>query len=170
ILEIDVNAPRAGCGEFGSETGLVVIDSSVEAKLILHVGALARSTRDADGSRARHLSELSDQRPNRSAGGGDHQGLARLGFADHVQAGISRKPRHAEHAEPCRDRGSPLVNLANARAIGNSVRSPSRLSQENGSLGILGATRCDNPRDRLTDHYIAYLNRLRIGLSVIHAA
>jgi hypothetical protein len=63
-----------------------------------------------------------------------------------------------------------LVNLANARAIGNRVRSPSSLSQDNVTLGIFGATRFDHPRDRLTDHYIADLKGLRIGLSVVHAA
>src|SRR5216684_925689 len=53
VLEIDVNAVRAGRRELCNEAGLVVIDHCVEAELILHVGALSRATRDPEHAEAR---------------------------------------------------------------------------------------------------------------------
>src|SRR5258708_38991854 len=50
ILEIDVNAFRAGILEFRGEIGIAVIEAIIEAELVLDVVALVLATGDADGA------------------------------------------------------------------------------------------------------------------------
>ena len=90
----------------------------------------------------------------------DYHGFAGLWFAD--QTGISRESRHAEAAQPRRNRRSSCLKFAQARAIGKRVRSPSGVSENYVTFGIIRIVRCDHSRDRLTNNYIADLKWLRI--------
>ena len=145
-----------------------VIDRSVETEFIFYEGAFLRPAGDTDRSRARNLRELAYERPHGAARRRDHHGLARLGLADHAHTAISREPGHPEHAETRADRRQRRVNLAQPRTFGERVRAPSGMREDEVAFRIARMLRRDHFRNRLTNHDIANLERLRIGFPVIH--
>jgi hypothetical protein len=60
----------------------MVIDRDIELELVLHIGAFRRPARYADRPGACELCKLADQRTDRPACRGDHDGFAGLRFAD----------------------------------------------------------------------------------------
>jgi len=66
-----------------------VIDGSVEAELVLGVGAFFGTTRDTDDAAALHLCDLSDRHSDRSAGARDDDRFTRLRATDIEQSEIS---------------------------------------------------------------------------------
>ena len=137
IFEIDVNPVRARVREPVREIGRAVIDGCVEPEFALNEGAFLRSTGDADRAGAGEAGQLADQRPDRSARRGDHDGLARLGLADDPHAGISGEAGHAEHPEPCCHRSIGRIDLVDTLAVGEAMGLPPRLRQDDLALGIV---------------------------------
>ena len=62
ILEIDVDALRAGVLELCGEIGITVIDAGIEAQLLDRVVAFFLPARDADRAQSFDLRDLSDHR------------------------------------------------------------------------------------------------------------
>ena len=104
ILEIDVDALRAGVLQLRREIGVAMIQALVEAELFLDVAALVGAAGDADGAGAGDLRDLADRGADRAGGRGHHHGFAGLRLADLVQARIGGHAGHAEHADGGRDR------------------------------------------------------------------
>src|SRR5215470_19743728 len=102
-----------------------MIDRGVETKHVLHEGAFLRAAGDTDRSRVGELSELSDERPDRTAGRGDDHGLSGLRLADHAQAAVRGESQHSEHAETRRHRRNGRIELAKSGAVYDGVSPPS---------------------------------------------
>src|SRR5262249_4523370 len=166
--KVDIDAAWAGGRQSRRKIRGAMIDRGVEAKLVPHEGAFLRAAGDADRSRAGELCELSDQRPDRAAGGDDH-GLSGLGLADHAQAAVRGEPRHSEHAEPGRDRRRGRIELAQARAVRERVRSPSCSREDDVTFHIRGIVRDDHMRHAFSGHHLADLERRGIRLPRGHA-
>jgi hypothetical protein len=66
----------------GRKIGSAVIDRGIELELVLHIGAFRRPARDADRPGACELRKLADQRTDRPACRGDHDGFAGIRSAD----------------------------------------------------------------------------------------
>src|SRR5262249_3162386 len=104
----------------------------------LHERAFLRAAGNADCPRASELRELADQRPDRSARRGDYHGFTGLRFADQPQTSISCEPWHAEHAETGRDRRHGWIKRAQAGAVRERVRAPSRWGEDKVAFRIRG--------------------------------
>src|SRR6267142_3227400 len=170
VLEVNVDAVWTCRGQSCGKIGDSMIDRGVEAKLVLHEGAFIRAACDADGSRAGELTELSDQRPDRAAGRGDHHGFSGLRLADHAQAAVRGESRHSEHAETGRDRHSGRIELAKARAVRERVRPPSCSREDDVTFDICGIVRDEHMRHGFAGHHLADLEWLGIRLTVVHTA
>src|SRR5207245_4358764 len=128
-------------GTTGGKAAGGTIDRGAQAELVLHEGAVLRAAGDADGSRAGELGELSDERPDRTAGRGDDHGLPGLRLADRAQAAVRREPGHSEHAETRRDWCNGRIQFAKTRAVRERVRAPSCSRQDDVTFDIRGIVR-----------------------------
>src|ERR1700682_5148235 len=81
ILEIDIDAFRAGLLQFCRQIGIAMIEAVVEAKLASDVIALLSAARDADGTRALDLRNLPDRRADRAGCRRNNDGLGWLRLA-----------------------------------------------------------------------------------------
>src|SRR5256712_124115 len=170
VLEVNVDAVWTCRGQSRRKIGGAMIDRGVEAELVLHEGAFLRAAGDADGSRAGELGELSDERPDRTAGRGDDHGLPGLRLADRAQAAVRREPGHSEHAETGRDWCNGRIQFAKARAVRERVRAPSCSRQDDVTFDIRGIVRDEHMRHCFPGHHLADLEWLGIRLSVVHTA
>ena len=150
---------------WAGEIGCAVIDGGVEAKLVLHVGALLGAARDADRPRAGDLRELADQRPDRSARRRDDHRFPGLGLTDHAQAAIRGETWHPEYAEPGRDRRDGRIELAQVRAIRQRVRAPSGVGKHDVAFRVAGMFRGDHRRNGFALHHTTERNRLSHTIS-----
>src|SRR5439155_762708 len=82
VLEIDVDAGRAGAVERGAEAGVAMVEAGIESQLLDDVAALVSPAGNADCTSAGDLRQLADDGADRARGGGDDQRLAlgRLGY------------------------------------------------------------------------------------------
>ena len=97
ILEIDVDAIRAGGRELLAEVGGAVVEGGVEAELFRQRPHLGGAAGDADSPRPAQLCDLADGRADGAGGGGHHHGLARLRLADVAEADIGGEARLVHH-------------------------------------------------------------------------
>ena len=155
VLEIDIDALRAGSRQVLGEIGRAMIDRGVETQLLAHMPALVGAAGDADGAGAGHFGELPDQRADRAARGRDDHGLARFRLADRVQARIGREAGHAEHAEPGRDRRQLGVELAQSGAVRGRVGAPAGRCQHDIADRIAGMLGRGHLADALRRHDLA---------------
>ena len=170
ILEIDVDAFRAGFLESRGQIGIAMIDAVVEAKFALDVVAFFLAAGDADGARALDLGDLPDRRADRPGGRGNHDGFARLRLADIEQARIGGHARHAEHANRGRNRrrasdrscAGPCHPIARASA-NRHARARCRPWRSPDCWTPSLRTRCRLPSRRRSD-------RRRVGRPFAHAA
>src|SRR5207244_4274242 len=97
VLEIDVDPLGHRLLECGGEiAGRPVVDRLVDARLALKPGAfLVRAGRTRDEAALR-LGDLTDDRADGTARGGDEDPLAILQLTDTEETGIGGQPRHAE--------------------------------------------------------------------------
>ena len=170
VLEVDIDAVRAGRRQLGGEIGVPVIDGGVEAKLVLHIRAFLGAARDADCPCAGDLRELADQRPDRSTRRRDDHRFSGLRFTDHAQAAVCSEPGHPEHAKASCHWRHCRIELAQVRAIRQRVRAPSRLGKHDIAFGIAGMLRDDHLCNGFTLHDTTERNRCRIRFPVIHPA
>ena len=113
ILEVHIDAVRAGRRELFSEVQEPMVDGRVEAQLLDNVAALVGAAGDADGARTAHLGELSDQQAAGPLADATTTVSPGFGLPMRKKARISGKARHAE------EQPSPVVIGAFA---GSSLR------------------------------------------------
>ena len=82
ILEINVDAFRAGFLEPRREVGIAMIDAIIETELAFDVVAFFPAAGDPDGTRALDPGDLPDRRADGARGRGHHDGFARLRLPD----------------------------------------------------------------------------------------
>ena len=163
ILEIDVDAFRAGVLQLRGEIGIAVIDAGIEAELLLDVVAFVLAAGDADRARTLDLRDLADRRADRAGRRRDHDGLAGLRLADVEQPGIGGHAGHAEHADRGRDRRELRIDLAQALAVGDRVRLPARARQHDVALGEARIVGGDDLAHGAAFHHAADRHRRGVG-------
>src|ERR1700747_2184849 len=99
ILEIDIDALRAGRFQIFAKPGLAMIEARVESELVPNEVALLFASGNADNPAALDLCDLADHRPNSPRGRSHDNGLSGLGFSDIQQARVGGESWHAEHAK-----------------------------------------------------------------------
>src|SRR5215469_5207075 len=82
ILEIDIDALGAGRLELPREIGRIVVETFIEAELVLDEAAFLGAAGDADRAAALDLGDLPHDGADRARGGSDDDRLARLRLAD----------------------------------------------------------------------------------------
>src|SRR5262249_26719138 len=147
ILEIDVDARRAGAIERGAEAGLAMVEAGIEAQRLDDVAALVRPAGNADRAGAGDLRELANDGADRARGGGGDQRLALLRPADRVEPNIGGEPRHAEHAERRRERRFGRIELVETLAGDGAVALPALAAQHEIAGAHLGAARANDLAD-----------------------
>ena len=169
VLEIDVDAARAGCSQLLGEILRAVVDRRVEAQRVDEIAALVAAAGDAHGARALDFRDLPDHRADRPGGGGDRDGLAGLRLADGRKARVGGHARHAEHAERRRYRRAARIELAQARAVRHRVILPAAIAEHDVARLESGMPRIRHLVDRAADHRLTDLDGLRVGPRRAHA-
>src|SRR5260370_31010796 len=82
ILEIDVDAFRAGFLQLRREIGLAMIEAIIEAELFFHIIAFVLAAREPDGTRALDPGDLADRRADRAGRHRNADDFAGLRLAD----------------------------------------------------------------------------------------
>ena len=111
VVEVDVDAVRAGRPQRRSRSCALVVHAGVEAQLLDDVAALRLAAGDADGPAALDLGDLADDRADRARGRRDDHRLARLA-AGRCRAGRRRPSCPACRARPARWRAAPSSGRA----------------------------------------------------------
>src|SRR5260370_2295651 len=109
ILEIDVDALRAGFLELGRQIGIAMIQALIEPELASDVIAFVLAARDADGTRALDPGDLPDRRADRAGCRGNDDGFAGLRLADIERPGIGGPTRPAGPPPPRRNPPPPRL-------------------------------------------------------------
>ena len=130
VLEVDVDALRAGGFQPLGQVGLAVVEAGVEAEFLLDEAALPFAAGDADDATALDLGDLADHRADRPGRRRHDERLAGLRFADVEQAGVGGQARHPEHAQRVGDRAERGVDLLHSLAIGQRVLLPAGSPRE----------------------------------------
>src|ERR1700739_4092174 len=81
-----------------------MVDAGVEAELAFDIATFAGAAGNTDDTCAGALGELAHDSANRPRSGRYDDGLAALRPPDLAESNIGGKPRHAQHAERCRQR------------------------------------------------------------------
>ncbi|MNS66138.1 hypothetical protein D3C72_993390 [compost metagenome] len=102
VFIINIDALRAGGGQLLSEVWGSVIDTGIEAQLFHHIAAFLFTASHADYPTAFQFGDLTDDRTDGTAGGGDHQGFTGFRLADLQQPHVSGEARHAQDAKQTR--------------------------------------------------------------------
>src|SRR5215207_10204386 len=168
VLEIDVDALRAGGLELLREIRCAVVDGGVEAELLDQRSAFVGAAGDADGAASFELRDLADERADRSGRRGDSDGLARLRLADVEETRIGRHARHAEDAERRRGRRRRGVDLAQLLAVEDGVFLPAAHAEREVAGRKFRVARAHHLAEDAAGHDLADADRLRIGLRVAH--
>src|ERR1700692_4068394 len=84
VVEINVDAVRAGCGKRRGEVAALVVDRGIVAEQLTAPGALARNAGEPDGRTTGDLRHLADCRAHGSCRRRHHHGVAWTWLA-HVQ-------------------------------------------------------------------------------------
>ena len=116
ILEIAVDAVRAGGLQFPPQIHRAVIDAIVEAQAVLHPQAFFGAAGDADDAGTGPLGELSGNRADGAGGRGHHEGLPGLRLADLGDPGVGGGAGHTQHAQIGGQRRGALGDLHQALA------------------------------------------------------
>ena len=169
VLEIDVDALRAGGLELLREIRRAVVDGGVEAELLDQRSALVGAAGDADRAAALDLRDLADERADRPGRRGDDDGLAGLRLADVEETRIGGHARHAEHAERGRGRRRRGVDLAQLLAVEHGVFLPAAHAEHEVAGRELRVVRAHHLADGAAGHDLADADRLGVGLRVAHA-
>ena len=155
VLEVDIDAARAGCRQSLRQVGLAVIDAGIESKLLDHVAALLRAAGDAHGPTALQPGQLAHHRADAAARGRDHHGFARRRLADVQQTDEGGETRHAEHAERAHRLPQVHGKFPQSAAVGQRVapasrwpRAPGRRWRIRGGVNARRATRWRQPLPR----------------------
>ena len=171
ILEIDVDAVRAGGGERGFQVPAgPVVDRGVHPGLVAEPGAFLVRAGGADHAAALQLGDLADDRADRARGRRDEHRLALLRPADVEQADIGRLARHAEHADIGLERRDVRIDGPERLAVGRMVVAPAPASAEHmRARGKASALRLLDAPDEIAVQRLADLERRRIALPVADA-
>ena len=170
VLEIDVDAFRAGFLQLRGKLRIAVVKAIVEAEFVLDVVAFVLAAGDAHGARALDPGDLPDRRADRAGSGGDDDGLAWLRLADVEQPGIGGHAGHAEHANRGRDRPEFRIDLVQSLAIRHRMGLPAGARQHDVALGKTGIVGGDHFGNGAAFHHAADRHRRRIGRSIAHPA
>ena len=170
VLEVDVDAVRAGLGELLAEVGVLVVDAGVEAVGADHVLALVLGAGHADHAAALELGDLADHLADGAGGGGYHHGFALLRLADFIQAHVGGEAGHAEHAHGGADRRLGRVQLAHRLGRIDGVFLPAARAQHVVALLEVAAARFHHLADGGAFHHRAFLDAGGVGLGGAHAA
>jgi len=170
IFKIDVDSVRAGCRELVGEFGCPVIDGRVEAQIFEHITAFLGSARNSDGPCSSHPGELPNERAYRTAGGSNDDSFSGFWSADHGKTPIGGESRHPEYAERSGDWRQSRIDLANAGAIGDRMRTPACLCRDDISGRISWLIGGDDLSDGFSWHGHADTGRSGIGSGRTHAA
>ena len=175
VLEQAIDPARRRSLERPIEPGRIlmslVINTRVKTKFIDDIGTLVRATCDTDCASPMVLGELADRTANCTAGSRDHDGLARLGFADFQKTVPGRNTRHSDRPKVCRQRymlGIDFPNSPGLIRIDHAELLPSTHANDRIANGVLRMAGCDDFTNRSTNH--DGIDRLRSGvvLAVIH--
>ena len=99
VLEIHIDTVWARGLELRRKIRCAVVDTGIKPEFVLHVAALFRAARDANGARTLDLRDLPNHRTDSAGSRRDHQRLARLRLADFRETEIGRHARHTEYAQ-----------------------------------------------------------------------
>ena len=125
VLEVDVDPVRAEPVQGRADVLALVVDGPVEPEFAGQPVALGLAAGDADHAGALQLGDLADDRADRTGGGGDDDGLARLRLADLAEAEPGRKARAAQNAHVGGQRHArELSGGEQHRVVRDDVRSP----------------------------------------------
>ena len=161
VLEIDVDAVRAGGGEALGQLRIAAVEADVEAELFDRVAALVGAAGDADHARALELGDLPDHRADRTGRRGHDHGFARLGLADVEQADVGGERGHAEPAQRQR-RLRHLAEREQILTVRQRVVLPAGVAEHQiagAELRMLGG---DDAVDRAAHHGLAQRHRRRV--------
>ena len=115
ILEIDVDALRAGVLQLGGQIRIAVVETGIEAELLHDVVALVLAAGDADRACALDLGDLAHGRADRTGSAGDDDGLALLAACRY---------RAGPYTRSCRACRARRQRSRSARALDRSCASP----------------------------------------------
>ena len=102
VIEVDVDAVRAGRGELSVQVAAAVVYAGIKTELACDVLAFGRAAGDANDATAFDLRNLAGDAANRAARSGHDHGLACLGHADVEQADPCGNAGHTHHAKRSR--------------------------------------------------------------------
>ena len=169
VLEVQIDAVRAGRLQIAGQSVAAVADARVEAQLVHDVVALLSRPGDADHPVTPDLRNLPHDRPYRPRRGRHDDHVAVLQPADLKEADVGGEPRHAEHPEGGRDGRRPGVEPADTAAVGEPVLLPTDPGEHEVALGEPVVARRHDLPHRPPGHHAAQLDRRRVGRPRVHA-
>ncbi len=169
VLEIDVDAVRAGVGQLSREVRRAPVEAHVEAERAGDVAAFFGVARDADHAAAFQLRDLADGGAHRAARGGHHDRFARLRLADLQESRIGGEARHPEDAQRMRRMLERRAERHQVGAVRQRIVLPAAIGEHEVADGERRVLRRDHTADRAADHHVAERDRRRIGRRVAHA-
>src|SRR5437868_5759303 len=129
VLEVDVDAFRAGLAQVIEESPCLVIDAGIEAELLHHVIALRLAAGDADRAASFYLCELPDHAADRSGCGRYEDRLACFRLTDLGQAEPRGDSGHAEKSKVIGHRRALDVDRRELAAFRHAVELPAELRE-----------------------------------------
>src|SRR5690606_20849530 len=122
VLEVHIDAIRAGSSQVGLQVPGLVVDASVKAQHVYHEAALLLSPGDAHHAAAELLRRLAHHTAHRTGRRRHHHGFAGLGLADIGQAAVTGASGHAGDAQVGLQRDTARLDLVyHRRVAGNDA-------------------------------------------------